>query len=283
MRGTVGLFALFWGLAMLVAGPASAQQSRAETLADIRQELSVLHVEIQRLRRELSTTGAPSVRIGGNTPLERLDAIEAALRALTAKTEALELRVDRIVRDGTNRIGDLEFRLVELEGGDVSKLKETTTLGGGAMPLAGSAGAAGGPGTPGAEDAPEMAVGERADFDRARSALDAGDFDTAADLFAAYAETYPGGVFSTDAHILRGQALESAGRTAEAARAYLDAFSGAPEGKRAPEALYRLGKSLGDLGKTQEACLTLAEVGARFPGTPSVAQAETAMQALGCN
>ena len=31
-------------------------QDRAETLADIRQELSVLYVEVQRLKRELSAT-----------------------------------------------------------------------------------------------------------------------------------------------------------------------------------------------------------------------------------
>ncbi len=37
---------------------AAAQQD--QTLADIRQELSVLFVDVQRLKRELSTTGWPS-------------------------------------------------------------------------------------------------------------------------------------------------------------------------------------------------------------------------------
>ena len=36
--------------------PAMAQD--AETLADVRQELTVLFVEVQKLKRELSTTGA---------------------------------------------------------------------------------------------------------------------------------------------------------------------------------------------------------------------------------
>ncbi len=277
------IIALLCGVFMApFAPPAAAQDDRAQTLADIRQELSVLYVEIQRLKRELSTTGAPGVQIGGETTLERLDAIEAALADLTAKTEALELRVDRIVRDGTNRIGDLEFRLVELEGGDVSKLGETTTLGGGEMP---GAGGGGGSAPSGGDegDAPELAVGEREDFERAKAAYEAGDYRAAADQLAAYVQDYPGGALGMDAYMLRGNALEALGETTDAARAYLNAFSGDPEGSRAPEALYLLGKMLGEMGKTPEACVTLGEVGARFPGTEPEAQARETMRQLGCN
>src|SRR6056297_1908312 len=111
-------------LLALPAGTAPAQD-RAQTLADIRQELSVLWVEIQRLRTELSTTGSPS-GVSGGGPLERVDAIERELRRLTSATEDLQLRVDSIVSDGTNRIGDLEFRLCELEPDcDIASLGET--------------------------------------------------------------------------------------------------------------------------------------------------------------
>ena len=41
--------------ALLFATPVAAQD--AETLADIRQELTVLYVELQKLKRELSTNG----------------------------------------------------------------------------------------------------------------------------------------------------------------------------------------------------------------------------------
>ena len=40
--------------------PAVAQQD--QTLADIRQQLSVLQVEMQKLKGELNTTGAPADR-----------------------------------------------------------------------------------------------------------------------------------------------------------------------------------------------------------------------------
>ncbi|MEL7181472.1 MAG: tol-pal system protein, partial [Pseudomonadota bacterium] len=50
--------------------PALAQQ---ETLADIRQQLTALFVDVQRLKRELSTTGGLNTGIVGNTPLDRLN------------------------------------------------------------------------------------------------------------------------------------------------------------------------------------------------------------------
>ncbi|WP_095588280.1 tol-pal system protein YbgF [Actibacterium ureilyticum] len=260
-------------------GAPAMAQDQDQTLADIRQEMSVLFVEVQRLKRELSTTGGAASPAVGGTALERIDAIEAQLQRLTQKAEQLENRINQVVSDGTNRLGDLEFRLCELEKGcDIGKLGETSTLGGGALPAAPAPAP-----QPAAPNTPELAVSERADYDRAKAALDAGDYRNAADLFSAFTQTYPGGPLSSQAHFQRGEALRELGETAPAARAYLESFSGAPSGETAPQALYKLGISLGDLGQTREACVTLGEVGVRFPGNAAVAQAESARQGLGCN
>ena len=94
-----------------------------ETLADIRQDLNILYVEVLKLRRELSTTQfASSTTNNEASVLERLDGMEQELRRLTSETENLEFRINNIVSDGTNRVRDLEYRLVELEGGDVSEI-----------------------------------------------------------------------------------------------------------------------------------------------------------------
>lgn len=266
--------ALLFGLCLILAAPAVAQD-RDQTLADIRQDLTVLYVEIQTLKRELSTTGAPQAAALPQGVLDRVNAIESELTRLTAQTEELQLRVDRIVKDGTNRIGDLEFRLVELEGGDVSKLSETTTLGGGTLPAAAA------PIAP-PSGGPQLAVGEQADFDRAKALLDEGRTAEAATAFRTYTDTYPGGVLASDAHFLRGEAESRQGNWANAARAYLESFSGAPNGGRAPEALYKLGVSLEQIGQRDEACLTLGEVGVRFPASPAATDAATARTELGC-
>ncbi|WP_298972175.1 tol-pal system protein YbgF [uncultured Roseobacter sp.] len=265
----------------IALAPLSAAAQNDQTLADIRQEMTVLYVEIQKLRRELSTTGAPSVDQTGGSVLDRMNVIESEMQRLTSKTEELEFRINRIVEDGTNRIGDLEFRLVELEGGDIAALGETTTLGGDVATTATP--------TPGAGSAPvlpeggtQLAVGEEEDFKKAQAALAEGDFQNAAALFATFSATYPGGPLAAGADLGRGEALEGLGDTREAARAYLNSFSVDPTGPVAPQSLYRLGRSLGGLGQTQEACITLGEVGLRFPSDPAAEQARTEMQSLGC-
>ncbi len=271
--------------ALVAFGPVRLAAQDSQTLADIRQELSILHVEVQKLRRELSTTGTTSVDVTGNTVLDRVAAIEAELQRLTAQTESLGHRIERVVTDGTNRIGDLEFRLVELEGGDVSTLGETTTLGGAdtgaatstpppatAIPLAAPQTGTGG----------ELAVGEKADFDAAMAALSSGDTSRASELFNAFNLAYPGSPLAPEANLNLGKALEASGDTRRAAQAYLAGFTAGPTGPVAPETLQLLGASLGKLGKTQEACVTLAEVGARFPTTDAAARARAEMVSLGC-
>lgn len=263
-----------------------------QTLADIRQELTVLYVEMQRLKRELSTTGAPTVSTGGTTVLDRLSAMESELQRLTSKTEELEFRVNRIVEDGTNRVGDLEFRLVELEGGDIGALGETTTLGGDTGAGTTTTGTTGipAPATPvpsegltGGVDSTQLAVGEEEDFKSAQTALAEGEYQQAADQFQSFSETYPGGPLAAGAALGRGEALENLGDTREAARSYLSSFSANPQGPVAPQALFRLGRALGQLNQTEEACVTLSEVGIRFPGDPAAAEAEAARQSLACS
>ncbi|WP_298678760.1 tetratricopeptide repeat protein [uncultured Lentibacter sp.] len=262
----------------LGAGLATAQTN--ETLADIRQQLTVLNVEMQKLKRELSTTGALEGVTLGASVLERVDGLEAELRRLTAKTEELGLRIEAIAADGTRRVADLEFRLVELEGGDLSQLAETSTLGG-EIP----AGVAAGVVLPeaGAAPAPELAVGEAADFEAARRALEAGEFADAAARLESFNETYPGSPVASKVALAYGAALEGQGDLTGAARAYLDAFRRAPTGEDAPEALFRLGQGLGRLGQTLEACKTLAEVELRFVGGEAAAKAAAERSRLGCS
>jgi tol-pal system protein YbgF len=255
---------------------AAGAQDRAETLADIKAQLATLTGEFNALKQELVATGAAQSGAAGGDALQRLDAIEAELVRLTAKTEEVELRLNRVVNDGTLRVNDLTFRVVELEGGDLSTVGQQPPIGGDTAAVAPA------PPTDPATTGPELAVGQQADFDRAREVLGTGDFRGAADLFATFAQTYPGSPLTQEAQLQRGDALGQLGETSDAARAYLEAFSSKPDGARAGEALLKLGQSLGTLGQTPEACVTLGEVGVRFPGSIDATNAQVSMQGLGC-
>ncbi|EEX08193.1 tetratricopeptide TPR_2 repeat protein [Ruegeria lacuscaerulensis ITI-1157] len=267
-------------LAAVLTVATGAQAQDQQTLADIRQELTVLHVEIQRLKREFSTTGAPAPNLSGSSVLERVDAIEAELQRLTRQTEQLNQRIQNIVADGTNRIGDLEFRLCELEPGCEFNGEPASTLGGDSSTPEIAA-----PASTASEGAGqvELAVGEQDDFDTALQALADGDFQTAADLLAQFDTKYPGSPLAPEASLRRGQALEALGDTREAARAFLASFTGDSEGPLAPEALYELGAALGRLGQVEQACITLGEVAARFPDSAFVAASTQEMASLDCS
>lgn len=271
--------ALILTLAML---PVSAfAQDRAQSLADIQAELTQLDAQFNSLKRELVSTGAISSGAAGGSALQRLDTIEASIQRLTGRTEEVELRLNRVVQDGTNQLGDLQFRVTELEGGDIGAIPEQQTLGGGSSTAAASAPVA--PPAAASNPTTQLAVQEQADFDRAKGVLGQGDFQAAADQLEAFAQTYTGGPLTYEALYLRGEALTKLNRTQDAARSYLDAFSGDPTGPRAADSLLRVGQRLGDLRQTQEACVTLAEVGNRFAGTPAASEAQTSARTLGCN
>ncbi|MGK7651765.1 tol-pal system protein YbgF [Roseovarius sp. B08] len=295
-RVILGLVVAAFGM-----GPvsASAQQANTETLADIRQELSVLYVELQKLKRELNTTGATGTATVGGSVLDRVNTIESELQRLTSKTEELEFRIDSVVTDGTNRVGDLEFRICELEPScDIGSIEPGDTLGGVAPATSGQGATSAAPATgttgnattgdasgstAGGEGNVQMAAAEQADFDAAMAAFEAGEYAAAAEQFERFTTNYPGSPMEAQAGLKRGEALEQANDMTGAARAYLDTFSTAPDGPQAPQALFLLGRSLGALGQTNEACLTLGEVAQRFPQSPAVGQAASAMQNLGCS
>ncbi len=270
-------------IAGLVLGSAMQVQAQdQQTLADIRQELTILYVEMQKLKREFSTTGGATSNLAAAGVLDRVSAIEAEMQRLTAQTERLEHRIEQIVTDGTNRIGDLEFRLCELEPDcDISGLGETSTLGGDIATL------------PAAPEEPEqtgteaqqgeLAVGEKADFEAAKSALSEQQFQEAANLFGAFNEAYPGSPLAAEANLSRGLALNGVGDTREAARAFLASFTTDANGPFAAQALVELGTALAGLGQTSQACVTLAEVGIRFPGAAEVARAQQEMAKLSCS
>lgn len=256
---------------MMMATGATAQENDRK-LADIRAELGFLSSQLQGLRSELVETGAAQSATASGPALLRVDAIEAELRTLTGQIEQLQFRINQITKDATNRIGDLEFRLTELEGGDLSAVGKPRPIGG----------------TPESSqsDLPEgveLTVAEKADYEAGLASLADGDFDRAISQFDTFIQTYPGGPLTAGAQFHKGEAYVGLGDWKSGGRSFLDSFSSAPSAPTAPKALHQLGVSLGKLGKTQEACQTLGEVETRFPSDPIVVQSTTEMQTLGCS
>ena len=262
----------------------------AATLADMRASLDQLSAALQSLRAELRAGGAPAFQAaGGDSAIDRMNAIEVEIARLTARSEELGNRIDRIVADGTNRLGDLEFRLCEMtEGCDLGALT-TPPLGGmpfqpGGLATQASSTTPNGDVSRGADAAPGGAstAAERAAFDRATETLRAGDAAGAADQFARFAADHAGGPLAIEARWQQGVALEAADDSAGAAAAWLQVFSSDPNGTRSPDALLGLGRLAANAGRTEQACNYLGEVSARFAGTPAATDAEGRRASLTC-
>lgn len=285
-----------WPVALLLAlaSPALAQQAdapqgeapavqdpeREASLAEMRTSLAELRANLQRLRAELVASGAQGFQAaGGETAIDRMNAMEAQLMRLTDQAERLQNRINRVAADNERRLADLEFRLCEMdETCDLSALTVPSGAGGLQPELAPSAPAA----SVGESTAGVATAAEQADFDRARSALDAGNTLEAARLFAQVAETHAGGPLTAEALFLRGVALERGGDPRAAATAWLEGFAADPDSSRAAESLLGIARVIEGQGDTTAACLYLAEIPARFPGSGPAQEAEAALVRLGC-
>ncbi|MDO5659268.1 MAG: tol-pal system protein [Paracoccus sp. (in: a-proteobacteria)] len=279
--------------------PAEAPMIPAGTLADMQADLRAVAADLQALRAQLLASGAAGfAAAGGDSALDRMDAIEAQISAMTDRTEQLENRLRRVVSEGTLRIGDIEFRLCELDPHcDLAALM-TAEIGaqGGPMP-----GGMQGPSAPlqpgqvsdvtqatlppppqaGPQTAPASADEQRA-FAAAQQAVAEGDRAAALSILDRLIGVRSGGPLTAPAMLLRGDVLHDQGDEAEAAASWLEAFAADPEGQTAPPALISLARFMAESGAPADACPYLAALTTRFPDAPQVAEAADMIAQADC-
>jgi tol-pal system protein YbgF len=71
---------------------------------------------------------------------------------------------------------------------------------------------------------------------------------------------------------------------AQAVDAFRQGFESVPDGAKAPDNLFKLGKTLGKLGNQDQACVVLKQLGVKFRGkaAPVLARAAEEQKAMGC-
>lgn len=318
---------LFAGLAcaglcgMTAGAPAALAQSgwsNSSSPEDFRYRLDVLDAELADLRARLggaAATAPQSGGWGGSLSNSGQAALESEIRRLTAAVEELQHRVSLIGEEAARRFSDIEFRLTELEGGDITTLQPVPPLGvpssespaaPGASPsqtqvqpplsgiVAGPQGQGSFPGVEvplsgqangqqGRQQLAAVSPQQQSDLDRAVQDVRQGRYDQAEDRLRRFLNDYPDSALKPEAWYWLGESQFVRGNHAEAARSFLSGYQADSTGSRAPHNLYRLGVTLGRLGQTNEACATLREVRNRFPSADGVlGQVSAESEALGC-
>lgn len=261
---------------LAAAGPAVSQiWTGAGSADDLQYRLSIIDAQLVDIRARLGVApstggGAPATGAGSDVIL-RLNRLEAEIRMLTGKIEQMEFEQRSVAEDATRRFGDIEFRLTELEGGDISILAPVQPLGGGGTGFVVAAG-------------PEVSISERGDLDRAIEDVKQGRFDLGEDRLRGFLTAYPGSPLEAEALYWLGESQFVRGAFQNAARSYLNGYNADRGSAIASKNLYRLGVTLGRLGQLNEACLTLREVRNQFPTGPAdtLNAADAESSALNC-
>ena len=278
-----GIAALFTLLCLLWADIAVAQTNE-ETLADVRIQLEDLRGELRGLQSELRI--GPGLRAGqdsetGPVPesvLLRLDALEAELRENIGKIERLESRIQTVLRQGSIQLRDLELRLVELEGGDVSQIDWGMTLGGVSieqpLPLLDPV-------------EPEIAsdereLRERRSFQAAKTAFESGDHAAAEAQFSSFVAEFPESAYAGEAHFYLGESLYFKQQWQQAAKSFLDSYQTSIRSPLEPKAALRLAESLNQMDKRNEACQIFDLITEEFPESDEAHVARLGMSTIGC-
>ena len=110
------------------------------------------------------------------------------------------------------------------------------------------------------------------------------NYDEAEIAFSEFLKNNPDDPLADNARYWLGEAYYARGQYAPAAEAFLDAYQKNKAGPKAPDALLKLGMSLGSLNKVPEACATYQELRTALPDAPVSIKnkAEQERRTLGC-
>ncbi|MDR3464565.1 MAG: tetratricopeptide repeat protein [Xanthobacteraceae bacterium] len=263
---------LLGALAVLPGIPAQAQLTSRDAIA-LNDQIAELRHEIQGLRDQVAHgAAASSSSLGGyrSAPaasgsditaqlLDRVSRLEDEVRDLRGRIDETSNASQRQSEDLAKQIGDLNFKVDGLTGGNTATPPAgQPTL---AAPVPAPAPALAAP-APAARHTPEALMQE------GNAALARRDY-AAAEAAAREVLAQPRSPRSGDADFLLAQALAGKKDWARAAVAYDDSYNRAKTGAHAPDSLLGLAVALTNLNERKAACETLDKLRA---GTPNPRQ-----------
>lgn len=288
------LFIPMLGLVAAMAQPDVASAQNVDALIDrierLERSLRDLEPLVYRgetprggvVARSPDTFSAPSTARIAEAEV-RMTQLENELRNLTGQVEEVSFRLRQISTRLDKLVGDVDFRLGELERGASAPAQAPAAAAadGGAQPtpppaatgfgqqVQAAAGQRGGaqqaavaPAAPGTV-LPDGSPMERYNF--AFSLLRKSEFDRAEQAFTEFLAAHPDDDLAANAQYWLGETYYVRNQFDAAAAAFLQGIKQYPASAKAPDTLLKLGITLRELGQPAEACNTWNELLRSFP------------------
>jgi tol-pal system protein YbgF len=194
---------------------------------------------------------------------QRIDALDAQLRALRGEVEQLQNGTEGLSKQQRDFYAALDRRVAALEASSKGAAASAAVGAGsgtptGAGPLAASAAASAAAATGGAGD-------DQAAYERAFGALKAGNYSDAITQFKAFLQHYPQSPLDDNAQYWIGEAYYVMRDYDSAASAFRAVGEHYPDSRKAPDALLKLGMTQYDQQHLDDARATLKQVVQRYP------------------
>lgn len=267
-----------------------ASHALAQDLSALQQQIDTLKEEVVVLNRKVyrdKTDSAVSVTTSGTANLGEYDEI---IRNLNGKVEELEFKVKQVDERITTLNKDIDTRFKLIEG----------------KPIAAGSGSIEAPqkyAPAVANGAPKSIVGDRITsgslkdlgsnksssvdslYKEGLEALKLGDSITAEQNFQLILDQYPSDSLASNAQYWLGEVYYKDQNYQKAAVAFGKGYENYKNGNKGADSLYKLGVTMAQMNKKNEACAALKNVGSEFPHADSELKNKAGAYAskLGCN
>lgn len=306
-------------LFLFASVPVLAQQNADDRLNRLENEIQTLSRALFRGEMPPSGGGSDSnLNPAAQANLEvRLSQLEMEVRNLTGQTEQQQYEMRQLQEKLDSAVTGMEMRLMDME----ARLAGRAPAGGQATsyaPLPGSDAqdkpilAEPAPATDktpsvqngdnAAETVPAnegtlgtLSQSETGDFktiddpaeayETAFSLLKDSNYDEAEKAFTSFVSRFPHHNLTPNAKYWLGETFYVRNDFERAARIFAEAYQKYPKGAKGPDNLLKLALSLAGLGKTQDACIALAQLKREYPAgaNPVLVRADREMQRLNCS
>jgi tol-pal system protein YbgF len=292
----------------LLASAAWAQSDPRE----LQNRIDRLERDLSIMQRQVGRPGAPApgAAAGGEgassaalVQMEaRLSALESSFRDLTGRIEEIAFRLGQFDKRMDKQSGDVDFRLKTLEEARGGAAGQTPPAQPG-RPQAAEAKPQGEQGTviiptppPAQAGGPKVAAVQpgravslpsgspEEQFRYAFEFLNKNDYPQAEKTLRAFTESHPAHPLSGNAYFWLGQISFVGKDYAKSAIDFASSYQKFPDGPKAPDSLIKLGISLANLGKRDDACAAYKQFGTQYPAAAAALKQSAAAESgrLGC-